>query len=147
MFSTDKAKKKSPVFWSCHLQNRCGDAFFFSTGKYGHTCTRRDQISHVQSTVAKRGLTNRANVHTPMWKSRLKHSAAEFQLIQQFWLQLDIVSSKKNLKENYKCRHAGLRRCTRKPETGEFFWGANVTRSWENNFYYFFFPATFWNLK
>ena len=25
-----------------------------------------------QSTVAKRGLTNRANVHTPMWKSRLK---------------------------------------------------------------------------
>ena len=27
-----------------------------------------DQISHTQSMVANRGLTNRANVHTPMWK-------------------------------------------------------------------------------
>ena len=51
-----------------------------------------DQISHTQSMVAKRGLTNWANVHTPMWKSRLKHSAAEIQSIQQFWLQLGIVS-------------------------------------------------------
>ena len=50
-----------------------------------------DHISHTQSMVAKSGLTNRANVHTPMWKS-LKHSTADFQLIQQFWLQLDIVS-------------------------------------------------------
>ena len=31
-----------------------------------------DQISHTQSMVAKRGLTNRANVHTQMWKNRLK---------------------------------------------------------------------------
>ena len=31
-----------------------------------------DNISHTQSMVAKRGRTNRANVHnTPMWKSRL----------------------------------------------------------------------------
>ena len=51
-----------------------------------------DQISHTQSMVAKRGLTNQANIHTHMWKSRLKHSTAEFQSIQQFWLQLDIVS-------------------------------------------------------
>ena len=29
---------------------------------------------------------------TPMWKSHLQHSTAEFQSIQQFWLQLDIVS-------------------------------------------------------
>ena len=45
----------------------------------------------IQSMVAKRGLTNRANVHTPMWKSHLKNSTAEFQSIQQFWLQLDIA--------------------------------------------------------
>ena len=31
-------------------------------------------------------------IHTPIWKIRLKHSTAEIQLIQQFWLQLDIVS-------------------------------------------------------
>ena len=41
--------------------------FFGPTGKYVIHCIRRDQI--VQSTVAKRGLTNRANVHTPMWTS------------------------------------------------------------------------------
>ena len=51
-----------------------------------------DQISHTPSMVAQRGLTNRANVHTLCEKSRLKHSAAEFQSIQQFWLQWDIVS-------------------------------------------------------
>ena len=51
-----------------------------------------DQISHAQSMVAKRGLTNRTNVHTHMWKGRLKHSTAELQSIQQFGLQLDIVS-------------------------------------------------------
>ena len=28
---------------------------------------------------------NRANIHTPMWKSWLKHSMAESQSIQQFW--------------------------------------------------------------
>ena len=42
-----------------------------------------EQISHTQ--------TNRANVYTPMWKSNLKHSMAELQSIQQFWLQLDIA--------------------------------------------------------
>ena len=31
-----------------------------------------DQISHVQSMVAKRGLTDRANVHTPLWKKSFK---------------------------------------------------------------------------
>ena len=40
-----------------------------------------DQISYTQSMVAKRGRTNRANVHTPMLKSCLKHSAADFQVI------------------------------------------------------------------
>ena len=51
-----------------------------------------DQISYTQSMVAMRGHTNRANVSIPMCKSHLKHSTAEFQSIQQFWLQLDIVS-------------------------------------------------------
>ena len=39
-----------------------------------------DQISHTQSMVAERFRTNRANVHTSVWKSRLKHqhSTAEF---------------------------------------------------------------------
>ena len=44
-----------------------------------------DQISHTQSMVAKGGRTNRANVYTSMWKSSLKHTAAEFP-IQQFLL-------------------------------------------------------------
>ena len=33
-----------------------------------------------------------------MWKGRLKHSTAEFQPIQKFWLQLDIVSEQKTIK-------------------------------------------------
>ena len=84
------------------LQNRRGDTPFFKTffnhfffANQWNTCTwllEPDQISHTQSMVAKRGHTNRASVHTPMWKSHLKHSMAEFQSIQQFWLQLDIVS-------------------------------------------------------
>ena len=47
--------------------------------------------SHTKFTihkVAKRGLTNRANVV----KKSFKLNTAEFQSIQQFWLQLDIVS-------------------------------------------------------
>ena len=38
-------------------------------------------------------LTNQVNIYTPMWKSHLQHdSTAEFQSIQQFWMQLDIIS-------------------------------------------------------
>ena len=54
-----------------------------------------DKISHTESMVAKWGCTDRANVHTRMWKSRLKHSTAELQSIQQFLLQLDIDSEPK----------------------------------------------------
>ena len=75
--TTDNKAKKSLWFlvigW---LQNRCGDMFFFlmffghlyflPIGKYVIHCIRGDHISHVQSMVAKRGLTNRENVHTPM---------------------------------------------------------------------------------
>ena len=36
-------------------------------------CIRGNQISHIQSMVAKRGLTNQANAHTPyMWKKSFK---------------------------------------------------------------------------
>ena len=38
-----------------------------------------------------RGKESGENVHTPIWKSRLKHSTAEVQPIQQLLLQLDIV--------------------------------------------------------
>ena len=58
--------------------------FSFVFAKTWYTILEPDQISHTQSIVAKRGLTNRANVRTPVWKCRLKHSTAEFQLIQQF---------------------------------------------------------------
>ena len=52
-----------------------------------------DQIYHTKSMVAKRGLTNQANVHTPVCEQNcLKHSVEELQSIHQFWLQLDIVS-------------------------------------------------------
>ena len=51
-----------------------------------------DQISHTQRMVAKRSLTNRANVDTPYVKKSFKTQHAEFQAIKQFWLQLDIVS-------------------------------------------------------
>ena len=97
------------------LQNWCGDALFnffiFLKTCFLPTNEIRDSLhhnmcmytwflepDHTQRMVAKRGLINRANVHTHLWKSRLKHSAAEFQSI------LDIVSypppKKKNRKEN-----------------------------------------------
>ena len=75
--------------------NNCKGLYFWPTGKYMIHCIRGDQISHIQSMVAKRGFTNQANVHTSMWKSHLKHSTAQFQSIQQFWLQLDIVLKQK----------------------------------------------------
>ena len=43
-----------------------------------------DQISHTQSTVAKRGRT----IHVKKFKTQ----CGRLQSIQQFWLQLDIVS-------------------------------------------------------
>ena len=61
-------------------------------------------------------------------KSRLKHSAAEFQSIQQFWLQLDIVLKQNKIK--LKCRCVSLRRLAQRPETGDFFLSSGVI----NNF-------------
>ena len=53
-----------------------------------------DKISHTQSMVAKSRPHKSGKLHTPTCtlKCRLKHKMAEFQSIQQFWLQLDIVS-------------------------------------------------------
>ena len=68
--------------------------------------------------VAKRGLTNRANVHIPMWKSCLKHSTAEIQSIHQFWLQLDMVSEQKKKKiQNADAQVWDDARRDQKPET------------------------------
>ena len=51
---------------------------FFFANQWNMWCTytlllKPDQISHTQSMVAKRGLTNRANIHTPMWKMWIYH--------------------------------------------------------------------------
>ena len=109
------------------LQNQCGDVLLFVGNLF--------LFFLPSSEIHVRGYWNRTKfpIHQvrwlreasqigqtfilPMWK-HLKHSTAEFQSIQQFWLQLDIVSEQKE-KENKKYRHAGLR-----PETREiFFWG------------------------
>ena len=57
-----------------------------------------DQIGMV---TKERPDINRADVHYPMWESRLKHSMAEFQSIQQFGLQLDIVSIKNTIEYHF----------------------------------------------
>ena len=53
---------------------------------------RGDQISHIQKVWGLREASQIGQTFIPMRKSCLKHSTAEFQSIQQFWLQLDIVS-------------------------------------------------------
>ena len=55
-----------------------------------------------------------------MWKRRLKHSTAEFQSIQQFWLQLDIVSQQTKRK---------LKMLTHGSET-RLFWGPKVYKGY-----------------
>ena len=65
------------------IQNRSGDVIHVNMDTW---LLEPDQFFHTQSMVSERGLTNRASIHTPMWNSHLKHSAVEFQLIQQFWL-------------------------------------------------------------
>ena len=79
-------------------------------GQPVNTCTRlleQDKNSHTQSMVARRGLTNLANVYTPMWKS-LKHSTAAN--------GHRFIAKKRKLK----CRRTALRRHARRPETGDF---------------------------
>ena len=71
-------QKKVSSFWS-QVGIKIG-AVTRGTEKYviGLHVFAGDQISHTQSMAAKEGLINRANGHTPMGKSHLKHSTAEF---------------------------------------------------------------------
>ena len=96
------------------LQNRCSNAlfkvffllcfclviFFFCLREIRDTCLRGDQISHDKVWWLREA--PQIGQTFIMWKSRLKHSTAEFQSIQQFWVQFDIVSQQK------KGRRAGL---------------------------------------
>ena len=74
------------------LQQNFGHLFFANREIRDALYARGPNFPFLQNMVAKRGLTNRSNVHTPMLKSPLKHSPTEFQSIQQCWMQLDIVS-------------------------------------------------------
>ena len=72
--------------------------------------------------VAMRGLTNHAHVHTPLWKSHLKHSTAEFQSISIFgcnWTSFH-SKTKRKLKRKLKMltyKSEGDMRRDQKPET------------------------------
>ena len=83
-----ETQNKIHRFLSCPrtASKQCGDSisFFLYTRLF-----EPDQIFRAQKygEAAQIGQT----FHTPLWKICLKHSAAEFQLIQQFWLQLHIV--------------------------------------------------------
>ena len=67
MWYTDEAKKSIRFLVIGRLQNRCGDALVSPLFIYMYTwLLEPDQMSHVPSMVAKRGLTNQANIHTPM---------------------------------------------------------------------------------
>ena len=58
------------------------------------TCIRGDQISHIQSIVAKRGLTNREHSYSYVKKS-FKTQRSRIPIDPAILLQLDIVHSKK----------------------------------------------------
>ena len=100
------------------LQKWCGDAFsfpffffffFFANREIYMIRISRDHISHIQSMVAKRGLTNRANVFTPMWKSCLKQHAAlkKSNRSSNFGYSCTSFHSPPK-RENLKCRRVGL---------------------------------------
>ena len=84
--------KKSPVSG----QRSAYKSVRWRTGETRDTCITQllepDQSYHTQSMVAKRGLKNWANIHTPLWTKLV--DATEFQSIQQFWLQLDKANNK-----------------------------------------------------
>ena len=78
-------KKKSPVGFKIGVVTHFL-FYFFANREICDICG--DQISRIQSMVAKRGLTNRAN---PYVKKSFKTQHGRIP-IDQFWLQLDIVS-------------------------------------------------------
>ena len=85
-----------------------------------------DQISHTQSMVAKRGLTNRANVHTPMWKSHLNTARQNSNRSSNYGCNWTSSHSNKKIEEK-KCWHVGPRRHAWRPETGDFFFALSLT--------------------
>ena len=72
LFIRPKKKERLPFLVIGRLQNRCGDGFLCNFYLYI--------------------IFANTEIYTPMRKSRLKHSKAEIQSIQQFWPQLDIIS-------------------------------------------------------
>ena len=81
-------KQNVSGFWSS-VTRFFSAIFCFASREIVIHCIRMDQISHVQSMVAKRGLTNQAKRSYPYLKKVVstlaQHSTAEFQSIQQFW--------------------------------------------------------------
>ena len=69
----------------------CNFLVIFFNREIRDTCITLWTKCPIQNMVAKRGITNWENIYTLWGKSNLKHSKAEFQSIQQFWLQLDKV--------------------------------------------------------
>ena len=95
-------------------------SFFLPAWKYVLHCIRGDQISHIQSMVAKRGLTNQANVHTPMWKSNFKAQHGRTPIDPAILATIGhrfIATTKRKLKM---ATRVDLRQRTRRPETRDF---------------------------
>ena len=67
-FNAKKKEKKVSGFWSLVGFKISAVTHFFwgANREIRDACIRDDQMSHIQSMVANRGLTNWPNVHTPM---------------------------------------------------------------------------------
>ena len=98
------------------LQNRFF-VFLWPTGE-NDTCIRGDQISHYTKYGGLERPHKSGKRSYSYAESRLKHKTEEFHSIQQFWLQLDIVSWQKR-KRKFKMR---------RPETGDFFFWPKTNR-------------------
>ena len=73
-----------------------------------------DQISHTQSMVAKRVLTKRENVHTPMWKTQHGRVSSDTAILAAIGRRFTAKKINKNVKKPTRAR-----RCERRPETCE----------------------------
>ena len=78
------------------LQNRCSNVFVvFPFPIHVYAVIEADQISHIQSRVDRRGLTNQANVHNPYVKKSFKTQRGKilaFITCLFFWLVVSPVS-------------------------------------------------------
>ena len=77
---------------------------------------REPNFPYIQSMVAKGGLTNQANVHTPMWKSHLKHNRSS-----NFGCNWTSFHSKKNKKLTMLMRWSEVTRA--ETRNRRLFWG------------------------